>query len=202
MDYMEEHRPNYLRRFKTSKYKNYILVGAVLIIVLFLLVRFNPFSTSNSQAASTSGKTALKDAIATQPLNKEFKFPLKGEKDAVIGQIKYVIENAELRDEIIVKGKKASAVSGRTFLILNLKISNETNQTISMNTKDYVRLFINGNEQEPLSPSIHNDPVVVEAISVKPTRIGFAINESDNNLKIKVGEIKGEKQTVDLNLSR
>lgn len=201
MDYMEEHRPNYLRRFKNSKYKSYFYVGIAVLVIVILLVVFNPFSTTNSQAASTN-KTTIKDAVATQPLNKEFQFPLKGEKDAVIGQIKYVIENAELRDQIIVKGKKASAVSGRTFLILNLKISNETNQTISMNTKDYVRLFVNGNEQEPLSPSIHNDPVVVEAISVKPTRIGFAINESDKNLKIKIGEIKGEKQTVDLTLSR
>ena len=199
---MEEHRPNYFRRLKNSKFKKYAFVGLGVLVVAFLLFRFNPFSANNSSAASTSDKATIKDAIATQPLNREFRFPLKGEKDAVLGEIKYVVENAELRDEIIVKGKRASAVSGRTFLILNLKVTNETNQTISMNTKDYVRLFVNGNEQEPLSPSIHNDPVVVDAISVKPTRIGFAINESDKDIKIKVGEIKGEKQTVELTLNR
>ena len=196
---MEER--NYLRPLKNSKFKIYSIGAAVIIVVVFLLVTFNPFSANNSQASS-GDKAVLKDAISSQPLNNEFKFPLKDEKSITIGEIKYVLENAEIRDEIIVKGKRATAVSGRTFLILNLKITNETNQTISMNTKDYVRLFVNGNESEPLSPSIHNDPVVVDAISVKPTRIGFAINENDKDLRIRIGEIKGEKQTIDLTLNK
>ena len=196
---MEER--NYLRPLRNSKFKIYSIGAAVIIVVVFLLVTFNPFSANNSQASS-GDKAVLKDAISSQPLNNEFKFPLKDEKSITIGEIKYVLENAEIRDEIIVKGKRATAVSGRTFLILNLKITNETNQTISMNTKDYVRLFVNGNESEPLSPSIHNDPVVVDAISVKPTRIGFAINENDKDLRIRIGEIKGEKQTIDLTLNK
>ncbi len=196
---MEER--NYLRRFKNSKIKTYLIGLAVIAAVILLLVKFNPFASGNNQVAS-SNKTVLKDVLATETLNREFKFPLKNEKGETMGEIKYVVENAELRDEIVVKGKKASAVSGRMFLVLNLKITNDTNQNISMNTKDYVRLFVNGNENEPLSPSIHNDPVVVDAISVKPTRVGFTINETDNNLKIKVGEIKGEKQTIDLSLKK
>ena len=170
-----EERSRYFRRFKNPKIKTYGIGAAVIIVVVALLVIFNPFSSGGPKATSNS-KTTIKSALATQSLNKEFQFPLKGEKDTVIGQIKYVIENAELRDEIIVKGKKANAVSGRTFLVLNLKITNETNQTISMNTKDYVRLFVNGNDQEPLSPSIHNDPVVVDAISFQPTKKSFSIN--------------------------
>lgn len=196
---MEER--NYIRRFRGFSYKPYLIGLAVLVVVVILLVKFNPFSGGSSAVAGTS-KTAIKDALATQTLNKEFKFPLKDEKGATLGEIKYVIENAEIRDEIVVKGKKASAVSGRTFLVLNLKITNDTNQTVSMNTKDYVRLFVNGNDNEPLSPSIHNDPVVVDAISVKPTRVGFAINEGDKQLKLKVGEIKGNKEDVVLELNR
>lgn len=194
---MEER--NSIRRFGNSNLKTYVIGAAVLIVVIALFVKFNPFASSKAQAPATN-KTTIKDALATEPLNKEFKFPLKDDKGENIGEIKYTIENAELRDEIVVQGRKASAVAGRTFLILNLKVVNDSNKTISMNTKDYVRLFVNGNENEPLSPSIHNDPVVVDAISVKPTRIGFAINESDKQLKIKVGEIKGEKTTIDLTL--
>lgn len=196
---MEER--NYLRRFRGFSYKPYVIGFGVIFIIVILLVKFNPFVGGSSAVAGAS-KTAIKDALATQNLNKEFKFPLKDEKGAILGEIKYVIENAEIRDEIVVKGKKASAVSGRTFLVLNLKITNDTNQTVSMNTKDYVRLFVNGNDNEPLSPSIHNDPVVVDAISVKPTRVGFAINEGDKQLKLKVGEIKGNKEDVWLELNR
>lgn len=197
---MEER--NYLRRLKNSKFKLYIIAGAAIVVVLVLLFKFNPFSGTVKSQAASNNKAVIKDALATQPLNKEFKFPLKDDKGETVGEIKYIIETAEIRDEIIVQGRKASAVAGRTFLILNLKIVNDSNKTISMNTKDYVRLFVNANEGEPLSPSIHNDPVVVDAISVKPTRIGFAINESDTKLQIKVGEIKGEKTTIDLELKK
>lgn len=192
---------NYLRRLNNSKIKKYAALAAVLIIIVILFIKFDPFSNSKPQASS-SNKTVIKDALATQPLNREFKFPLKDDNGETVGEIKYIIENAELRDEIVVQGRKASAVAGRTFLIFNLKVVNDSNKTISMNTKDYIRLFVNGNEQEPLSPSIHNDPVVVDAISVKPTRVGFAINESDKQLKIKVGEIKGEKTTIDLDINK
>ncbi len=191
---------NYLR-IGNSKTRTYLIVAVIVILGFILLIKFNPFTKSASVLPSTS-KNSIREALATMALNNEFKFPLKDDKNETVGEIKYIIENAELRDEIVIKGRKASAVEGRVFLVLNLKIVNDSNKTISMTTKDYVRLFVNGNESEPLSPSIHNDPVVVDAISVKPTRIGFAINKSDKDIKIKVGEIKGEKTTIDLNFKR
>lgn len=191
---------NYLQRIQRinrSKAKAYGIALFIIILVIFALIKINPFNSSSSRPVANS-KTSIKDALATLPLNKEFKFPLKDDKSETVGEIKYIIENAELRDEIIIKGKKAYAVDGKVFLVLNLKIVNESNKNISMATKDYVRLLINNNENEPLSPGIHNDPVVVDAISVKPTRIGFSINKSDKDLKIKVGEIKGDKATIDI----
>lgn len=188
---------NYLRRLNNSKTRTYLLIAVIILAVGFLFIKFNPFASNRIQPAANN-KAVLKDALKTLPLNKEFKFPLKDDKNETVGEIKYIIENAELRDEIIIKGRKAYAVQGRVFLILNLKIVNESNKTISMSTKDYARLFVNNNEKEPLSPSIHNDPVVVDAISVKPTRIGFAINSSDQDIKLKIGEIKGEKTIVEI----
>lgn len=187
---------NYLQNFKGKTLKTYGIGAAVILLIIFALVKFNPFAASSGQPASS--KTSIKDALEVSQLNREFKFPLKDDKGETVGEIKYIIENAELRDEIIIKGKKAYAVDGKVFLVLNLKIVNESNQNISMSTKDYARLFVNNNETEPLSPSIHNDPVVVDAISVKPTRIGFSINKSDKDLKVKIGEIKGEKTTIDI----
>ena len=127
-----------------------------------------------------------------------FAFPLKDNKVEKVAEVKYMIEKAELRDEIIVQGKRATAVKGRTFLIFNLKVSNEFTQSIEINTKDYVRLSVNGNEEEWLAPDIHNDPVTVQAISTKYTRVGFPINDSDTNLIIRIGEIEGEKEKIPL----
>ncbi|MEK7550731.1 MAG: hypothetical protein AAB535_03020 [Patescibacteria group bacterium] len=166
------------------------------IIGLFLLVTIA--GIFNLLSKSSSSKIQVKSAKATQELNKEFSFPLKNDKGEEVSKIKFVVENTELRDEIIVKGQRATSVAGRTFLILNLKVSNEHNQAIEISTRDYVRLLKNGNTNELLAPDIHNDPVEIQAISTKFTRVGFAINDSDRNLVLRIGEIKGEKQEIEI----
>ncbi len=187
-----------LNNFQQGKIKKYLLVGIGVLVIIFVIWGLvSMMSKGSVQGAAT--KADIAPPIKTVELNKEFNFSLKDEKNAEIGKIKYIIENAELRDQIVVQGKRATAIEGRQFLVLNLKIVNDNNKTIGMQTRDYLRLSVNGNENELLAPDIHNDPVVVQAISTKYTRIGFPINESDKNLKLKVGEIKGDKQTLDLN---
>lgn len=145
-------------------------------------------------------KATVLAAKAGQDINKEFSFPLVNGKGEEVSNIKYIIKEAELRDEIIVKGKKATAIEGRVFLIFTLKIINEHNQSIEMDTRDYMRLSVNRNEEEWLAPDIHNDPVEIQAISTKNTRLGFPINDSDTNLVLRVGEINGEKEKISLDL--
>ena len=83
-------------------------------------------------------------------------------------------------------------------MIINLKIVNTLKQGINVNAKDYMRLTVNGNNNELLAPDIHNDPVEVQAISTKYTRVGFAINESDKNYVLRIGEIDGGKESIKL----
>jgi hypothetical protein len=59
---------------------------------------------------------------------------------------------------------------------------------------------VNGNTSELLAPDIHNDPVEVQAISTKPTRVGFPINDTDKKLTLFIGEINGQKDKVELGL--
>lgn len=148
---------------------------------------------------STKGKVDIAPAIATANLNKEFSFPLLDEKGKEVARVKYEITSSELRDEIVVKGQRATSVKGRFFLIFNIKIVNNYNKAIQINTRDYIRLIVNNNEGDLLAPDIHNDPVEVQAASTKFTRVGYAINESDKDLKIRIGELNGQKETVELN---
>src|SRR3990170_7640206 len=143
-------------------------------------------------------RVEIQGAKSTTDINREFSFPLRDDKGEQVSQLKFGIQTAELRDEIVVKGQRANAVKGRTFLILNLKISNDFGQSIEINTKNYVRMTRNNNEYEKLAPDIHNDPVEVQADSTKLTRVGFPINDSDSDLKLHIGEIGGEKQIIDL----
>ena len=182
---------------KNRKVKKFILL-ALLLSVLILIYWFVKNNNSSSPATNEN-RVEVEDAEKTLSVNKEFQFPLTDSKGEEISKIKYVIEKAELRNEIIIKGQKATAVKGRTFLVVYLKVTNEYTQKIEMQTKDYVRLSVNGNENEWLAPDIHNDPVEVQAQSTKVTRLGFPINESDSKILIRVGQINGDKEKVELN---
>jgi len=171
----------------------------VFYIVLFIGAALGLFFVfrgvgGNSESSASESSTEVKP-IKTEAVNKEFKFPLSDGSEQV-PDFAFEITNVELTDEIIVQGQKATAIAGRDFLIVNLKITNEYEKAIEMNTRDYIRLLVNGNEEEKLAPEIHNDPVEVQAISTKYTRVGFAIDENQDNLSLLVGQIKEDKEKL------
>lgn len=174
-------------------------IGTVIIAIVVLVGGMKLLSGMNApRSTSTSGE--VKGAIAVQDINREFSFPLKDSRGEEIGSIKYMIEKAELRDEIIVKGQRATAIPGRAFAIFTIKITNDFRQPVQINTRDYIRLSVNGQTQELLAPDIHNDPVEVQAISTKYTRLGFPINTSDSEIALWVGEINSEKERLEITL--
>jgi hypothetical protein len=168
--------------FKTSKSKKI----AVVILALLVLLGIGKSVSGKKPVtpATTSNKVTIKDAKSTQTINKDFLFPLKDNNGKELTKIKYTIENAEIRDEIIVQGKPASAVQGKTFLILSIKITNDYDKAIDINARDYVRLTLNNKDKELMAADIHNDPVNVQPISTKVTRIGFPINRKKCSLYI------------------
>lgn len=169
------------------------VLGLIIIGGIVLFVKNTQTTTATTTNSEKPAAPVVKDK---QTLNKEFSFPIKDANNKELSKIKYLIQSASLQDEILVKGQRARAIQGRTFLILDLKITNTYNQGIQINSRDYVRLSVNGNSEELVAADIHNDPVEVQAISTKQTRIGFPINETDKNLELKVGEIKGKKESV------
>jgi hypothetical protein len=185
---------------KEKQKKVFKFVGTVLVVTVILILGMKFLSSINFSTGGQKSAPEVKGATATEEINREFIFPLKDANGDEIGSIKYMVEKAELRDEIIVKGQKATAVSGRTFIIFTIKVSNDFKQPIQINTRDYIRLSVNGNQTELLAPDIHNDPVEVQAISTKYTRFGFPINTTDTNLKVLVGEINSDKQEIELTL--
>jgi hypothetical protein len=186
------------RFFKNSPYVSLVVV----IVIVFIIAGFaikGVLSNSKDALAQSDNRISINKPSVSQTLNKEFSFSLTDEKGKSVSNFKYTIENAELRNEIIVKGQKATAIKGRVFLILNLKINNSLNQNIKINSKDYIRLSVNGSK-EKLAPDIHNDPVEVQAISTKVTRLGLAINDTDKDIVLQVGEINGKKESIKLDL--
>lgn len=181
---------------KIFRYKKIVLiiVGAVFILVLFNLLKGKTTETE-TQAKSSNQKIQAPVIKARQDINQTFSFSIGNSK------ITYTVENAELQDEIIVKGQIAKAVKGKTFLVLNLKIRNDSNVVVEVNSRNYIRLTINDNKNDKLALEIHNDPVLVQPISTKLTRLGFPIKDEDKNLSLYVGEIEGRKKEIVVNFN-
>jgi len=184
-----------------SKSPMFIPFGIITLIAIFVLFyTISKISGPQSTVAGTSDqKMDVGKPKAFQTLNKEFSFPLKDSNNKEVSRFKYTIQTAELRDEIIIKGQRATAIQGRTFLVLNLKITNTYDKAIQINARDYIRLVVGGSS-EKLAPDIHNDPVEIQAISTKYTRLGFPVNDTDESLVLQVGEISGEKESIKLDL--
>lgn len=154
-------------------------------------------STKNSAA---SGETPeLPPAIAQKEISREFAFPVRDQGEEV-SRMRYVISDAQLRDVIITKGQRANAIKGKDFMVLNLKITNNYTVGIDINARDYIRLRLAGSD-EWLAPEIHNDPVEVQALSTKQTRLGFIVEETTEPMTLRVGEINGEKDEFQLSFN-
>ena len=176
-----------------------ILIG-VLLAVGILVFTLRSVGSAEPVIGRSDTKIEIAAAKSTQKLNKEFSFPLKNDAGKEVSKVKYQIESAEIRDELVVKGQRARSIKGREFLVLNIKFTNDFNQPIDITSRDYVRLIVN-DTKERIAADIHNDPIQVQPISTKTTRLAFPINEKDDNLKIQVGEINGKKEVITLQLN-
>jgi len=178
---------------KIFKSKKIILLIISTAFVLIIFSLFKDKAGEKQFANYTDQRIQPSVSKASQKINKTFTFSIGNTK------FTYAIDSAQLQDEIVLKGQRATAVKGKTFLIINLKIRNDNKLAAEINTRDYIRLSVNGNKSDRLAADIHNDPVLVQAISAKQTRLGFPIKDNDKNLILYVGEIEGGKQEIVIN---
>lgn len=164
-----------------------LIIGAAVLGGRVVLSRILPKSTSQLTAVSP-------DAV-TVPIEREFSFQVYDQTKELANSVRYVITSAQLTKQIIIKGQKANAVAGRTFLILNLKLVNDFDKSLFLNTRNYVRVQPVGTEDK-LAPEIHNDTVEVQPLSTKLTRIGLPVDEKAKEFVFHVGELEGEKQMI------
>lgn len=179
----------------------FIIVGVIVLAIIFLTLR-TPGNNNNNPSNVIAGeqdRIKIAEPKAEQNIDKQFQFPLKDSTGKEVSKIRYFVDDVEVRDELVIKGKKAVAIEGRTFLVVTLKVTNDYSRPISINVRDYIRLIVNGS-QEKLAPDIHNDPVEIQPISTKYTRVAFPIDDKYKNLMLQVGEINGKKQNVNLDL--
>ena len=175
-----------------------VIAVALVIIILFLTLR-NVGGSNQPVLGSSDPRVAIAPAKASQELNKTFSFPLRDGTGKEVSKVKYTLQSAELRDELVIKGQRNIAVKGRQFLVINIKFTNDYDKAIEITSRDYVRLIVD-NSSEKVAADIHNDPIQVQPISTKITRLSFPIDDKKQTLKLQVGEINGKKETITLDL--
>lgn len=168
-----------------------VLVAGVIIASLGL---YKGKSLPISQ--SSSGQTKISENAVS--LNKELNFPIYNQGQKTENNLKMVMTTAERSDKILVNGKPASAADGKDFLIINIEITNPTGDKLNVRPVDFFRLVAQDGRQ--YAADVHNDPVKTEPISIKKTRIGYVVTESQKSFKFLVGEINGEKQEIEINI--
>lgn len=183
-----------------NKIKRLIPLAIILVAVLVVLVGVKTVvqKAFGKVSGASDVRVQVAGPIASRPINKQLEIPIKDDKGKEVTKIKYDLQSAELRDEIIVQGQRMVSVKGRVFLILSIKLTNDYNQAINVNARDDVRLVVPGSDDK-IAADIHNDPVAVQPASTKITRLGFPIDDSKKHLVLQLGLLDGQKQTIDLN---
>lgn len=177
-------------RKKNIKYLAAFL-GAILLFVVVRGILTSPRSQNTQDTQSAN-------AIASARIDKAIPVVVSGEDEDA--ELTLLVENMELRNEIVIQGQKASSVDGRLFLVLNLKLVNPLESSVEVNTRDYLRISVGNGTEEWLAPDIHNDPVLVQAISTRPTRLAIPVDASVREFVLQTGEITGEKERQEIKL--
>lgn len=186
-------------RNKIKSYLPLVVLGVVSIGVLFVVGRFVVTSLSGQTLGANDSRIELKGPRASVSLDKNYEFPLTDEKGKVIAKLKFFLDDAELRDEIVLSGQKAIAPKGTTYLITTIELTNDSNKFIEMKVRNYVRLSKNG-DKKLYAASIHNDPVEIQPQSTKQTRLGFPVNDTDKDFVLRVGDLDGKKDLINVDL--
>ncbi len=185
------------KSFTTFKKFFYIIAG-LLIIAVFgytLLIKKSP-------SKAIQPKTIESGSSEKVTLNREFEFLIpaindmgqfiqKGE-----GKIKFVLSEAELKNEIKVKGESRKAQEGQKYLILRIELQNDTPGRLAIISSKYIRLI--GLENKKFSPDFHNAMVAVDPLSVRRDIVAFIVNQDSKNFTFSVGELEGQKQSIEI----
>lgn len=179
--------------------------------VIAYLVFGDRFNTSESTEGPVAGSTlnlsgqqptsvtpTLAPRSVKQVINRTFQFPVNNPDGSVGGIVNYHLKDYEFTNQVVVnKLYKALVTGDNEILALNIEITNDNDYAVQMMSGDYIRLTKNS-EDKLVAPDIENDPVEVRPHSTKQVSIGFAVNTSDSNIMLQVGELDGDKEVVNI----
>lgn len=164
--------------------------ACILIAVVF---SYNTFV----KKSNVKGTQTVQGVMAE--VQKSYEFPgLTNQAKATENKLKMKIATAEKTSQVIVKDQIFTAKNNKMFLILNLELKNDITTPLNIAPGDLIRLEYIGETENKYAPDLHNNLVLVSAISTRNDRIGFVIPSEKKDFILYVGELEGNKEPVEI----
>lgn len=189
---------NQFKKLKMNKKAFYIILGIILLSILgFKLVA----KVKNNTSSKSDPKEIVSTAKQKVELNREFEFKIpivddQGRFSVKHEKIKFILTEAEIKEDIKVKGEDRKAKEGQNYLILRIELQNDSPNRLAIISNKYVRLI--GLDEKKYSPDFHNAMVAIDPLSVRRDLVAYIINKDSKSFKFQVGDLEGEKQMIEI----
>ena len=185
----------FLKFFSFIKSHKIASAGVSVVILLIVFVTVTKVTGNNPQAV-VGGVTANSDQKIIS-VNRKFEVPIKTKDGTETGEkLGITITNVEKTPNILIQNKPAKTKEGKTFLVINIEIQNDTKKQLNVRPVDMVRLI--GEDGRNYAPDVHNNEVPAEPVSLKKTRVGYVVDEGQNKFKLLIGEVRATQETIEI----
>jgi len=112
-------------------------------------------------------------------------------------KITFSLMSSQKTNQIYVKNKPVRTTPENAFLVLSLELRNDTDKRVYFYSSDLVRLLTPDGKK--FEADFKNPRLEIAPFSTKKDKLAFLVSASQNNFQIQVGEITGEKETININ---
>ena len=169
-----------------TKPKSLAITGLVVLVIL--TAGFFLFNSRSSD--STEDKPTVK-------IGKSYEIIARtSEGQRTTGRFNLTVTSTQFADSILVQGKRATPVKGKTFLVINMEIENPFKVSLYAFPVDLFR-FVREDGQK-FAPSVHQGAVRIRPESTKKSNAAFIVLPNEKKFKIEVGDINSPKETLEI----
>ena len=168
------------------------------LFVLILAIVFLPDIWPKSAVKQIAGSQANINSQQTSISGGKFDVPIRDSEGNETGSpLRVNTINIERTEEVLYQGKPLISKEGKDFLVINLEVENSTDNRLTVRPIDFYR--ITDDSGKSYAADIQTEAVKVEPQSSKKTRVIYIIGDSQRNIKLSIGEIRGDnKETIEI----
>lgn len=194
----------YLSKIKSAivylKRRPKMAIGVGLgLFVLIIAIVFLPGIWPNSAVRRVAGSQSDFSPQKQTAINGGgFDVPIRNSEGNEIGApLRVNTTHIERAEEVLYQGKPLVSKKGKDFLVINLEVENSTNNRLTVRPVDFYRIIDSSGKS--YAADIQTEAIKVEPQSSKKTRVIYIIADDQRNIKLEIGEVRGEnKETIEI----